>query len=89
MYYDKIPILFQIFYWVNLIRLNCGIAEWLTTCKCSGSWQNEHVFSCFTVLVTVSKEILAFLPVSAVRNINSTNDNVRRGGGNGRGIIHD
>ena len=39
----------------NLIPRNCVIAEWLATCRFSGFWQNEHVFSCFTVLVTVSE----------------------------------
>ena len=60
MYYDfegtgiqflKHQILIQISYWISLIPRNCAIAELLTTCKHSCSWQNEHVFSCFTVLV--------------------------------------
>ena len=45
----------QISYWVNLIPRNCAISEWLTTCKYSDFWRNEHVFSYVTILVTVSK----------------------------------
>ena len=45
----------QISYWVNLIPRNCAIPEWLTTCKYSDFWRNEHVFSYVTILVTVSK----------------------------------
>ena len=51
----KHQILIQISYWVNSIPCNCAIAEWLTTCRYSDFWQTEHVFSCFTVLVTVSE----------------------------------
>ena len=50
----KHQILIQISYCINLIPGNCAIAELLTTCRHSGFWQNEHVFSCFTVLETVS-----------------------------------
>ena len=45
----------QISYLVNLIPRNCAIPEWLTTCKYSDFWRNEHVFSYVTILVTVSK----------------------------------
>ena len=45
----------QISYLVNLIPHNCAIPEWLTTCKYSDFWRNEHVFSYVTILVTVSK----------------------------------
>ena len=48
-------IFIQISYWVNLIPRNCAIAEWLTTCRHSDFWQNEHTFSRFTMLVTVWK----------------------------------
>ena len=50
----KHQILIQISYWVNFVPHDCAIAEWLTTCSYSGFWQNEHVFSYFTLLVTVS-----------------------------------
>ena len=42
-------------YCISLIPGNCEIVELLSTCRHSGSWQNEHVFSCFIVLVPVSK----------------------------------
>ena len=51
----KHQILIQIFYCINLIPGNCAITGLLTTCMHFGFWQNEHVISCFTVLVTVSK----------------------------------
>ena len=50
----KHQILSQISCCINLIPGNCAIAELVTTCRYSGFWQNEHVFSCFTVLVTVT-----------------------------------
>ena len=34
-------ILIQILYWLIFITPNCAIAEWLTTCRYSGFWQNE------------------------------------------------
>ena len=56
---------------------------------------NERVFSCFTMLVTVSKGRLQFLTVNLMsarvrqfETLRVPNDNVRGGGGNGRGIIH-
>ena len=55
------PIFIQISYWVNLIPRNYAIPEWLTTCRYFGFWQNEYVFSCFTMLVTVSKGRRKFL----------------------------
>ena len=48
----KHQFLIQIPNWVDLISRNCAIAEELTTCRHSGFWQNEHVFSWFTMLVT-------------------------------------
>ena len=47
--------LIQISYCINLIPGNCVIAKLLTTCRHSDFWQNIHVFSFFTLLVTVSK----------------------------------
>ena len=44
----KHQILIQISFGINLMPRNCAIAEFLTT-------YNEHVFSCFTVLVNVLK----------------------------------
>ena len=55
MQFLKHQILIQISHCINLIPGNFAIAELLTTCRDSGFWQNEHVFSSFTVLVTVSK----------------------------------
>ena len=51
----KHQIFIQISYWINFIPCNCAIVEWLTACRYSGFWQNEHVLSCFIVLVFVSK----------------------------------
>ena len=59
----KHQVLIQTTYWVNLVPHNCTIVEQLTTCRYSGFWQNEHVFSCFTMLVTLSKGGVKFLPV--------------------------
>ena len=53
----KHQILIQICYRINLIPCNCAIAELSATCRFSGFRQNEHGFSCFTVLVTTSKVI--------------------------------
>ena len=65
----------QTAYSINLIPGYYAIAELLTTCGHSGFWQNEHVFSCFTVLVTVSK--CGTLEVLEVK------------GDSGRSIIHE
>ena len=94
MQFLKHQILIHLSYWINLIPRNCAIAELLTTCRHSGFWQNEHVFSCFTVLITVSKGSFCSYWVAAwtcatQRNIKSPNDNVRGGEGNGRSIIHE
>ena len=51
----KQQVLIQIFEFTDLIPRNCAIPELVNTYWHSDSWQNEHVFSCFTVLVTVSK----------------------------------
>ena len=51
----KHQILIQISFGINLMPRNCAIAEFLTTYRHSCLWQNEHVFSCFTVLVSVLK----------------------------------
>ena len=40
---------------LNLIPRYCAISEWLTTHRYSRFWKNEHIFSCFTTLVTVSE----------------------------------
>ena len=85
----KHQFLIQISYWVNLKPRICAIAEWLTTCRYSGFWQNKHVSSCFTMLVTVSKGRLDVCTCATVWNIKSPNDNVRGGGGNWRGIIYE
>ena len=51
----KHQIFIQISYCINLIPGNYAIVELLSTCRHSDFRQNEHVFSCFIVLVTVSK----------------------------------
>ena len=79
------PNLSQISCCINLIPGNCAIAELVTTCRHSGFWQNEHVFSCFIVLVTVVRKFLPVLSCcqhfATVRNIKSPNDNARGAGG--------
>ena len=39
----KHRILIQMSYWINLMPLNCAIAEMLRTCRHSDFGQNEHV----------------------------------------------
>ena len=51
----KHQFLIQISYYIHLIPGNCAIAKLLTRCRHSGFWQNEHVFSYFTVSGTISK----------------------------------
>ena len=55
MQFLKHQILIQISYCINLTPGNCAIYELLTAFTHSGFYQNEHVFSCFTALVTVCK----------------------------------
>ena len=49
-------ILIQISYCINLMPGNCAVAELLIAWRHSGFSINEHVISCFIVLVTVSKD---------------------------------
>ena len=65
----KHQILIQISYWNNLIPRNFAIAELLTKSRHSGFWHNEHVLSCFTMLVTVSKAFVFACTCTIVRNI--------------------
>ena len=75
---------------------NWAIAVWLVTYSYPGFSQNKHIFSRFTVLVTVSEDSTGFClywvaacTCPTVWNIKSSNDCVRGEGRNGRGIIHE